>query len=94
MALNGTVLKNGIKSAILAELQTKFPMPSGLQAGEQTAFTASQDKIAEAIAFGDGPSTVGHIITAAVVSTGVVGTVTTGAGSGGVVAGTGTGTVS
>lgn len=67
MALSGNTLKASLKTAILAELQAKFPPPA-LQAGELTAFAAAQDKLAEAIAFGDGPTTVTHITGSASVS--------------------------
>lgn len=68
MALSGSVLKTALKASILSQLQTLFPIPSGLQASEQALMQQYQDKLAQAIADGDGPTTVTHITTNAVVN--------------------------
>jgi hypothetical protein len=94
MAMSGTTLKAALKAAILSQLQALFPVSGSLTADEQTALNAAQSKIAEAIAYGDGPTTVSHITANAAVATTDTGTVTTGLGAGGVVAATGIGTVS
>ena len=94
MALSGTVLKGNLKTAILAQIQVQFPAPAGLLSAELTSFNSYQSKLAQAIADGDGPTTVTHITTLAVVNTADTGSVTSGAGSGGSVVATGVGTVS
>lgn len=91
MSLSGTTLKNGLKAAILAELQSLFPVPMDLLPAEQALYNASQDKIAQAYAFGDGPTTVSHITGNAQVNSGITVQVNTISGTG---ATTGTGTVS
>ena len=87
MSLSGTRLQGNMKPTILAQLQEKFPIPSGLQAAEITALNDAQDKLAEAIAFGSSPEIVTEITGHADVS--VTGTVDTGLGAPGTISGSG-----
>lgn len=92
MPLNGATLKGTLKTSIFAELQTQFPIPGGLTGAEQAALLESQEKLAQAIADGDGPTTVTHIQSNAqvVVTVASVSGVTPGGGVSGPGAGTGT----
>lgn len=89
-------LTTNLQGTILSSLQAQFPMPSGLQPAEQTAFTANQTKLANAIANGSGSdivtevqqATVTSTVTVASVSGVLVGTAASGPGTG-----TATGTV-
>lgn len=72
MALDGDTLKAAIKSSTLTQLQSLFPIDAGLTAGEQAALAAYQDKMAQAVAYGDGPDTVTHIVNNAEVQPGTM----------------------
>lgn len=93
MALSGSRLTSALAADILTALQTQFPVSGSLLPAEQTALNTAQQHFATAIANGSGADIITEIIGHAVVSTTDVGTVTSGAGSGGTVAATGTGTV-
>lgn len=82
MALSGSRLEGQLKTDILAKLQAKFPIPSGLLSAEQTALQQAQQKLADAIAEGSGTDIVTEITGHAVVPTGIALSVTSGPGAG------------
>jgi hypothetical protein len=93
MPMSGSHLSNALKADILTQLQAKFPIPSDLQAAEKTALQTAQQNLADAIALGSGPDIVTEV-QSGTVSTVDTGVVTSGAGAGGAVTGTGTGSIS
>ena len=90
MAMSGATLKADLKSAILAQLQALFPCPSTLLQAEKDLYATNQSQIAEAFAYGDGPTTVSHISGNAVVAVTSVSGVMTGTSA----SGPGSGTIS
>lgn len=97
MALSGSRLSSARYTSCLADLQTQFPLPSGLQSAEQTAYALYQQKMAHAMADHEGTDVVTEIVTNAVVPSVVAVTsvsgVTAGASASGPGTGTATGTV-
>jgi hypothetical protein len=89
MPMSGSGLASSLKTQILAQLNAQFPTDTNLLNAEKTAINSAKDKLAQAIADGDGPTTVDHIKNNAVVSVSSV----TGVTPGGGVSGPGSGTV-
>ncbi len=80
MPLDGPRLAAAVKADMITQLSTNFPMPPGLLPAEQTAYTANQQAIADALSDPVGLDTVTEITTNAVA---VVTGVTTGGSSSG-----------
>ncbi len=68
MSLLGSRLQTAVQAATLAQIQTNFPIPAGLQPAEIALLTSYQTLIANAIAVGDATPTVSEITANAVVN--------------------------
>lgn len=93
MALSGSRLQGVLDPALVAQFLAQMPVNPGLLPAEQAASNAGRQKLATAIATAVGPNTVTEITGHAIVPANIVGTVTSGPGSGGATNTTATGTV-
>lgn len=98
MAMNPSVLQAALTPAIKANIDSAFPIPSGVPTAQQTTLDNERQLLADAIAQAVAEKVVQHIQSFAVVTSTVtvisVAGVTTGAGISGPGTGTATGTVS
>lgn len=61
MALSAADLNTARFNSVLADVQAQFPLPAGLQAAEQAAYNAYQQKFAHAVADHEGTDVVAQI---------------------------------
>lgn len=59
--MSGTRLKGNLAADYLTQIQTAFPIPGTLQAGEITALQNAQQAIANALANAGGPDIVAEV---------------------------------